>query len=641
TRRLYNRLKNAGFDVWWDRENMPNRALTFLQEIRDAITNCDKLVLVVGEDSVESDYVRAEWEYALSICLPVIPILRNGDFPLIPQQVGMGHAVDFRDLDYFEQKCEELIRILNDDPASLGKLHGVREFPEWYVPRATDLRDVSQALRADGVQPIVVSSKHKTVTMHGMGGIGKTTLAAALCHDCDVRRFFPDGIFWLEMGKTPDIALRMGDIGEAFGVLREEFPDEARGKSRLGAILQDKAALIVLDDVWDYRHAAAFQITGSRCRLLITTRRPRIHTELGGVEHELDTLNPEEGLMLFANRLGVNRDALTETETLRAIIAHLGGHTLSLNIAAAKIKERGIAFAKRYLERLQTQENPFADLRLEDTEDRDVNVEYSLWESYRELSEDLQRRFRALGILAPEGTFDAHTAAAIWGDADTYDAEEALNELERASLLDRASETRYSQHSLLRAYARALLNKAGEMDAAFDRYADDVIERITTKFDQLPPEAWEAAIGQDIPHVLYVGDELHRRYTTAPTPDERLEDRALSFSYNITRFLNLRREVRRIEWLEMGLAISRRRKDVKREALFLNALGSIYDDLGEMGKALEYFEQALPLLRAVGDKRGEAVTLNNIGGVYSALGEKGKALEYYQQALPLRRVVGD
>src|SRR5690606_13221233 len=145
TRRLYNRLINAGFEVWWDRENMPNRALTFLQEIRDAITNCDKLVLVVGEDSVESDYVRAEWEYALSICLPVIPILRNGDFPLIPQQVGMGHAVDFRDLDYFEQKCEELIRILNDDPASLGKLHGVREFPEWYVPRAEDLRDVSQA----------------------------------------------------------------------------------------------------------------------------------------------------------------------------------------------------------------------------------------------------------------------------------------------------------------------------------------------------------------------------------------------------------------------------------------------------------------------------------------------------------------
>src|SRR5690606_28824852 len=139
--------------------------------------------------------------------------------------------------------------------------------------------------------------------------------------------------------------------------------------------------------------------------------------------------------------------------------------------------------------------------------------------------------------------------------------EDALNELERASLLDRVSETRYSQHSLLRAYARALLNEAGEMDAAFDRYADDVIERITTKFNKLPPEAWEASVGQDIPHVLYVGDELHRRYTT-PTPDERLEDRALSFSYNITQFLYLRREVRRIEWLEMGMAISRHRSDV-------------------------------------------------------------------------------
>jgi hypothetical protein len=36
-RRLYHDLTARGFSVWWDRECMPNRALTFLQEIRDAI----------------------------------------------------------------------------------------------------------------------------------------------------------------------------------------------------------------------------------------------------------------------------------------------------------------------------------------------------------------------------------------------------------------------------------------------------------------------------------------------------------------------------------------------------------------------------------------------------------------------------
>src|SRR5262245_32752978 len=79
-RRLYDGLKAEGFEVWWDRESMPSRELTFLQEIRDAVTACGKLVLVVGEKAMASEYVRAEWEYALSICKNVVPILRNGTY---------------------------------------------------------------------------------------------------------------------------------------------------------------------------------------------------------------------------------------------------------------------------------------------------------------------------------------------------------------------------------------------------------------------------------------------------------------------------------------------------------------------------------------------------------------------------------
>src|SRR5512138_571898 len=83
-RRLYNGLKTAGFEVWWDRESLPSRALSFLQEIRDAVTASDKLVLIVGEKGMASDYVRAEWEYALSICKTVVPILRSKDYSIMP-----------------------------------------------------------------------------------------------------------------------------------------------------------------------------------------------------------------------------------------------------------------------------------------------------------------------------------------------------------------------------------------------------------------------------------------------------------------------------------------------------------------------------------------------------------------------------
>ena len=38
--------------------------------------------------------------------------------------------------------------------------------------------------------------------MQGMGGIGKTVLVEALCHDEVVQQAFPDGIFWFSIGKS-------------------------------------------------------------------------------------------------------------------------------------------------------------------------------------------------------------------------------------------------------------------------------------------------------------------------------------------------------------------------------------------------------------------------------------------------------
>lgn len=47
-KRLYHDLTGRGFEVWWDRVNMPSRGLTFHQEIADAISARERLLLVVG-----------------------------------------------------------------------------------------------------------------------------------------------------------------------------------------------------------------------------------------------------------------------------------------------------------------------------------------------------------------------------------------------------------------------------------------------------------------------------------------------------------------------------------------------------------------------------------------------------------------
>jgi CHAT domain-containing protein/tetratricopeptide (TPR) repeat protein len=104
---------------------------------------------------------------------------------------------------------------------------------------------------------------------------------------------------------------------------------------------------------------------------------------------------------------------------------------------------------------------------------------------------------------------------------------------------------------------------------------------------------------------------------------------------------NLGKKQKALAYYAQALPLVRTVGDRQGEAVALSNIGLVYSDLGEEQKALAYYAQALPLFRAIGDPRGEALTLSNIGLVYSDLGDKQKALDYYGQALPLNRTVGD
>ena len=69
-------------EVWWDQTDMPNRGQPFTQEIRAAIEQSDKLLLIVGEHALQSKFVEAEWRHALRACVPVIPLLLGGKFDI-------------------------------------------------------------------------------------------------------------------------------------------------------------------------------------------------------------------------------------------------------------------------------------------------------------------------------------------------------------------------------------------------------------------------------------------------------------------------------------------------------------------------------------------------------------------------------
>lgn len=664
-RRMYEQLGKT-FTVWWDRETLPSRGEDFTPEIERAIRASDRFVLIVGPGAVASKYVRKEWELALSLCLPITIVLRAGDYPIIPAELGGVHAIDFRPTRKEKDALDDLINRLHED-APLGPAVGVKPLPKaGFVLRKKPFEDAKTVLLADEINPAVVSTPSATA-VYGLGGIGKSTLAAALALDCKIRRHFKDGVLWVEVGQTPTITALQQTIGVFFGDARENYQQEDTAKFALSAAVQGKQALIILDDVWDHKLVERFPITGTACRLLITTRSGQLARLVEGADIRLNVLTPEEGAQLIAGRAGGDpTDA-----RYQAITRKLGGHTLAVALAAAQLANGHADDADdllRLLDKRMRGEEPFKDLVLKE-EDKDQNLALSLSLSYEALTPDLQRRFRALGIFPVESTFNRALLAAIWGDEDADDARTPLKTLEGAGLIEPAADETvsatgdsdseapppskiayYQQHGLLRAYACALLMKHGELESTFGRYAD-VVTVQADQFYELPLEEW-TQLDPLLPHVHEVGDKLVRRWKAADaeSPDDTLLARCGEFAWAVTRYVNNRPQVVQVDgrnelhgmaWLYIGLKTYQKRDEKDREAPMLNNIGRAWAILGERERALECFEKALFLFQTIGDQSGQAATLHNIGGVWNALDESHKALEFYYSALYLYTIIND
>lgn len=93
--------------------------------------------------------------------------------------------------------------------------------------------------------------------------------------------------------------------------------------------------------------------------------------------------------------------------------------------------------------------------------------------------------------------------------------------------------------------------------------------------------------------------------------------------------------------LENDLIASERRSFLMAKSAAYNNIGFIYDDKGDVIKALEYYHKSLSIREELDDKKGIAVSLNNIGIIYIKQGEPEQALEYYLKSLKVKQQLED
>ena len=330
--------------------------------------------------------------------------------------------------------------------------------PAYYVDR----REVRERLKSDLFGTDVAQAGTLVVSaVYGLGGIGKSVLAAAIAGEREVQETFPDGVLWVTLGQEPQVLEELGNWIQAVGD-RDYKPTTIDGASRhLRSLLFEKQMLLVVDDVWNWSDGEPFQVGGTACRVLVTTREAHIP---GAVKIDLAVMNDDEAIALLEGYLkqtltGDDRRFALELKT------EVAGLPLALELAAAQIAD-GLdwddllrAFREE-VARLEILDAPDFDPSQQEKTRKQRSLQASFNLSLKRLTDEGLKQFVMMGVLPEDVSVGAEAMATIW-DVTIEKAKKTLRELRRRSLLldgvTRGEAKTYRMHDLVHDTAMNLM----------------------------------------------------------------------------------------------------------------------------------------------------------------------------------------
>jgi tetratricopeptide (TPR) repeat protein/transcriptional regulator with XRE-family HTH domain len=488
----------------------------------------------------------------------------------------------------------------------------------------------------------------------GMAGIGKTSFAVHAAHRLAGR--FPDGQFFLPLhahtpGQRPvDPADGLASLLLAAGVAAAQIPPglEARA-ARWRDHVAGRSVMLVLDDAAGHEQVRPL-LPGTAGSLVLVTSRRRLTALEDSAVISLDILPPGEAAALLT-RLAA-RPGMHAADPAVAEITRLCGYLpLAIGLIAGQLKHHPARTASQLAGGLAAATDRMALLRAEN-----VSVTAAFDLSYQDLTEDLRRLFRRLGLI-PGPSFDAYAAAALDGTG-LVPSQNNLDALYDQHLIIETAPGRYRLHDLLREHARALAadDDQADRDAAAGRLLDYYLHtapaagrhfeaRVGDYRRPLPghPPAHApdlATLGQAAAWLEAERANLHAAADYAAAHGRSRH--AIVISVAMSGFLSVRGHWDQSDAVhQSALAAARRAGDRLGEADALTTLGALQRDTADYPAATASLAQAVALYRDLGDQSGQAHALGQTGFLRALTGDYPAATASYQQALALARSAGD